>query len=260
MSASNKIWALGESVIATQLNGQFEGKKITGVAKVAITTTAPVPCYIDIATGQWNPCLANDILKGLFKGFAITTAALAGDSIDIQLSGIVSGFTGLTAGLDYYVSDTGAITATPGTYDIYVGIAVSTTEILIEIRKRRASGTVTISATGITTINTGFKVGKVKIDAVIATDGALAFKSNGGYTKKNGNTCIAWARGVVSGSTILGTIVSGKALYIFQEYGQYPVYTSALIDTITNGSFNINATQAGNTPGVVILYWEAEEL
>jgi hypothetical protein len=51
----------------------------------------------------------------------------------VAISGPVSGFTGLTAGSKYYVSNTaGAITTTPGTYSVFVGWALSTTILLFD--------------------------------------------------------------------------------------------------------------------------------
>lgn len=50
----------------------------------------------------------------------------------IHTNGIIDGFSNLTPGSIYYVSDTeGAVSTTPGTLSIKIGRAVSTTEILI---------------------------------------------------------------------------------------------------------------------------------
>lgn len=52
---------------------------------------------------------------------------------EVEFAGIVSGFTGLTIGSKYFISDTaGAIAVTSGTANIPVGIAISATEILIK--------------------------------------------------------------------------------------------------------------------------------
>lgn len=66
-------------------------------------------------------------------GICKTTAAGAAVTIQVAISGPVSGFTGLTAGSKYYVSNTaGAITTTPGTYSVFVGWALSTTILLFD--------------------------------------------------------------------------------------------------------------------------------
>lgn len=74
--------------------------------------------------------------SGLHLGFALATT-LANATLSIQLSGSLSGFTGLTAGSKYYASGTaGAITATAPstpTYQVFVGYALSTTVLLLDL-------------------------------------------------------------------------------------------------------------------------------
>lgn len=54
--------------------------------------------------------------------------------VTVQTDGVIGGFTGLTPGVVYYLQDTpGAIGTSPGTNSVKVGIAVSTTELLIRI-------------------------------------------------------------------------------------------------------------------------------
>jgi len=61
-----------------------------------------------------------------------------GTTCQVRFSGIVDGFTGLTTGAIYYVSDTaGEITATkptdtdPAYFNQVIGVAISTTELLV---------------------------------------------------------------------------------------------------------------------------------
>jgi len=62
-----------------------------------------------------------------------TTAAGAGVTIQIAISGPVSGFAGLTPGAKYYLSNTsGAITTTPGTNSVFVGWALTSTILLFD--------------------------------------------------------------------------------------------------------------------------------
>jgi hypothetical protein len=70
-------------------------------------------------------------------GFA-TAAASAAANVVIQLSGVVSGFSGLTAGAIYYASGTaGAITLTKPLHPFPVGMAISATELMINTGNRR---------------------------------------------------------------------------------------------------------------------------
>lgn len=126
----------GDDALATQYNNlrddilfmrqdeQVAGATINGA-------TLPVACYMDNTDDEWYACDANDQTKLEFQGFAITNGT-DGNNFTIQFHGIVGGFTGLTKGAKYYVSDTGTMTTTIGTYEVYVGIALSATEILID--------------------------------------------------------------------------------------------------------------------------------
>jgi hypothetical protein len=63
-------------------------------------------------------------------GVALATVS-SNATVQIAISGPVSGFTGLTAGSKYYLSNTaGAITTTAGTYSVFIGWALTTTTIL----------------------------------------------------------------------------------------------------------------------------------
>jgi hypothetical protein len=66
-----------------------------------------------------------------FIGFA-KEAGNANDVKKVQVAGVVSGFTGLTAGSVYYLSNTaGAIATSTGAYEKMVGVATSATTLLI---------------------------------------------------------------------------------------------------------------------------------
>lgn len=123
-----------ETLAATEVNklrdigylvSLLRGETINGA-------TTPVPVYISSADGKVYACDGNDQAKLEFQGFVIDSGA-SGAAAQLQMSGIVGGFTGLTAGAAYYVQDAvGTIGTTVGTYGIYVGVAVSTTQILID--------------------------------------------------------------------------------------------------------------------------------
>jgi hypothetical protein len=67
----------------------------------------------------------------LQMGICKTVAATSGITIQVAISGPVSGFSGLTSGAKYYVSNTaGAITTTPGTNSVFVGWALTTAILL----------------------------------------------------------------------------------------------------------------------------------
>jgi len=92
--------------------------------------TLPVAIYIDTSDNEVYACDGNDTDKLQFIGFAISNST-DGNSIEIQCSGIVRGFSGLDEGEKYYVQDDKTIGTSKGTYPIVVGIAISATELLI---------------------------------------------------------------------------------------------------------------------------------
>lgn len=65
-----------------------------------------------------------------FQGFAISDDS--GGTVNVQLDGVVSGFTGLTTGSVYYLQNDGTIGTSPGGTTIIVGFAISATQLKIE--------------------------------------------------------------------------------------------------------------------------------
>jgi len=94
--------------------------------------TLPVPIYQNTTDNEVYACIANDQAKLEFIGFAVSDST-DGAAIDVVLNGIVGGFSALDEGVKYYVQDTsGTIGTAMGTYEILVGIAISSTELLIQ--------------------------------------------------------------------------------------------------------------------------------
>ena len=121
-------FAAGDEMTAAKLNKNIIGGSYNA-GETINGATLPVPVYQDTSDNEFYACDANDTAKLNFVGFAISD----GNPIDIQMNGIVKGFSGLDEGEKYYVQDTaGTIGKTPGTHKIYVGRAISQTELLIE--------------------------------------------------------------------------------------------------------------------------------
>lgn len=81
-----------------------------------------------------------------------TNSVTVGQTVGVMTSGVINGLSGLTAGTEYYAGATGAITATINSSPI--GIAISTTQLLIRIPPRKAIVTLTKSLTEATTTTT----------------------------------------------------------------------------------------------------------
>jgi len=101
---------------ATAVNTLGSGSGISGLARA----TAAGVASMAVSTSGLN------ILIGLSLNAAATL------NIPLQYSGVIGGFTGLTIGAKYYVSNTlGLISTTPGAATLLVGKALSATELLI---------------------------------------------------------------------------------------------------------------------------------
>lgn len=140
--ASGKIPGDNDRSIDT---AQTAGATITGA-------TTPVPVMLLAADAEWYATDANDTARLRFEGFAISDST-DGNPITIQTSGIVAGFTGLTDGAQYYVQNAvGTIGTSVGTYTIPVGVAISTTQLVIIKKPLIVAGSGT-NQTSVTTEN-----------------------------------------------------------------------------------------------------------
>jgi hypothetical protein len=241
-SSTNKFMTQSMSVTA--------GATINGA-------TTPVPVYQDTSTGKYLPCIANDTTKLKFQGFATSTSTDT-NPINVQFDSIVPGFTGLTRGVKYYLADSsGVISATPGTYEVYLGIAVSTTELLIMKGRMRASGVTSFSTSTTSTITTGFKPSKIRIHAIItpAAITFLPFRSDGGWVAPSSNACTYVDFSSGSGNYTAAN-TSAFAWYISKNANN-PDYHRGTITTITDNGFTLSNTKSGSLNDVY-LYWEAE--
>lgn len=224
-------------------NGQVvnAGETINGA-------TLPVPVYQNKTDNEVYACDGNDLTKLKFIGFA-TSNGTNGNPITVQFSGVAAGFSALDEGEKYYLSDTaGAISNAPGTYEVLVGVAISTTELFIQKGKRFASGTTSFSATATSTITTGFRPSRVIVHAVNNIGSADAGISSGGWTIFGGNLCIFVG---IDGTTVGGASNAWKT----------PSSTGAdhagVVDTISDTGFRLNNTKTGG-PADVSLFWTAE--
>lgn len=138
--------------------------------------TLPVPVYQNKTDNELYACDANDNTKYKFIGFAVSNST-DGNPIAFQSHGVVNGFSGLAEGEKYYVQDTaGTIGTTPGTQHILVGVAISTTALLIQKGIHRAAGVYTTahSSDATATLTVGFRPAKVTLHVyILATGGDL---------------------------------------------------------------------------------------
>jgi hypothetical protein len=207
--------------------------------------TTPVPVYQNKTDNELYACDANDTGKLKFIGF-VTSDGSDGNPARFQGAGVVAGFSGLSEGEKYYIQDTaGTLGTTPGTYEVLVGIAVSTTEILIQKGKPRAGGMISQSGTFSSAITTGFRPSVIRLSM---------FTDSGSSNPRVGQA--VYLNGVLSGATMRsdGTISLDSSLILYTGGG---VPRNVTISSVTDTGFTI-AAGSGFDSFNLRLVWEAE--
>lgn len=228
-----------------------KGKSMTAGATIN-GTTLPVPVYQNKTDNEIYACDANDTSAMKFLGFAISNGT-DGTSINVQFSGIVSGFTGLSEGEKYYVQDTvGTIGTSIGTQEILVGVAISETEILIQkgtLRKAGNGGSIG-TASGSLVVTTGFRPSKVKITAKsIPVNSAVA------------SLDLVWVNSAYSGLQVRedagGSVGINNGQLLYNPGGSSSDYITFTITSVTDTGFTVTWTETGSFSGGYFI-WEAE--
>lgn len=205
--------------------------------------------------GRLYKAAANDVTKNIFAGFGITSAASAGNNIALQSSGIVSGFTNLIPGRDYFLQDTaGTIGLVRGTYAVKVGRARTATDLDLGIDIRQTFGTVAASGSG--TVQTiahglGRKPRKVKITLFDVSNSGISGLSVGVYDLTKVNS--AGAGNYPTSSNASGV---NADFIIYKLNGSQPAGYGFLFVDNTNLVIEYSGSLGSNS-GCVLL-WEVE--
>lgn len=214
--------------------------------------TTPVPVFVSSTDGRVYQTNASATGTASFLGFVYSNVT-TGTAVNVQVRGIIGGFSGLTVDSLYFASNTSAnINAVPGTHEIQVGVAVSSTKLMIQKAPRFASGAVTFTATATTTIEIGFRPSKIRIHGVSSNGSAM---SNGGWTHGGGNRAV-WMAQNTGSSNVAGNINASNSWYLPTTEGDTARH-AGLVDTITERSFRLNNTITGSA-NTGLLFWEAE--
>ena len=228
-------------------------KSITAGATIN-GATLPVPVYQNKTDNEFYACDANDTAAMKYLGFAITNGT-DGVSMTVKFTGIVSGFTGLDEGEKYYVQDAvGTIGTSPGTQEILVGIALSTTDLLIQKGRFVTSRLTTFASTTTTAITLGFRPSRVLIQATCASSDGIG-QSFGGWTVNGANDC-SYVSLVPTGDTEDANQSSSLAWRAFRD-GAGSHGNSGSVTTITDTGFTLDNTLTGSG-GTVYLFWTAD--
>ncbi len=214
--------------------------------------TLPVPVYQNATNTLVYPMAGGGTTTQNFVGFAVTNGTANG-SILVQQEGIVSGFTGLSGGNIYYVSNaTGTISTTEGAVPFSIGKAINSTQLAIQRQKRRAHGTVSTVNDLVSTQSIGFKPSIIRAASAMADSGGITGRgvwTNGTYSSVNENGSNA---GNIANPTISS---SGLISQSNTDGGDSWLVTVANVAT-TSFALNINESGAFNE---IFIMWEAEE-
>lgn len=150
----NFTWTGDHTFNGTTTLGTLIGGGVAFAATASTTIAQLDPVYASsTVSGAYYKTQATTTVgttAPVFDGFALTGGS-NGDTIYIQTEGVVSGFSGLTPGSKYYVDEDGNLSTSAQSYaEVYVGKAVSATEILIEKGKEQYVGNESLSNTGST--------------------------------------------------------------------------------------------------------------
>lgn len=158
---------------------QTDNSRTTGEA-IDGSTTPQAVCIV-ASDGLVYKADANVNTKVSTYGFVTTNASIT-TTPAIATRGILAGFTGLTIGATYYVSDTaGSIATTPSTTtSIPVGIAISTTQLSIIIGKKIAYGTITHASAAAGTQDVVTTIGFAP--STIILNVSMSVTGSGGFT------------------------------------------------------------------------------
>lgn len=160
------------STIATStvLGKTFGGNVTTIMTAGQALTGLAIPQPVSLATTTANVFITDGDVASTtnFIGFAVNSVA-ANSNAYVQTEGVVGGFSALTAGSRYYVSDTaGTLSTTVGTFEVYVGTAISTTQILIDHGTTAATQYVGSSAISVSSGTTGYSQPAFARSAIVA--------------------------------------------------------------------------------------------
>lgn len=211
-----------QSQISTS-HGIAEGP-LYGIREIVMTTSHTGGAFDAIERGI-AACV-------ILKNATITTA-------EVHHEGIVNGFTGLTKGAEYRISATAGAIVNTGD-GMKIGTAISTTEILIQRPRMRASGVVSYSG-GTLILPCGFRPSVIR-----ATGGS----NNANYGGMSGT----WINGVYAG------------VYGNNSTALFDVFSDALLKIATAPTFSVTVTVSDtgfslgfSGSGTAYFFWEAEE-
>ena len=154
-------------------------------------STIPKAVYLKESDGKIYKSIATTAAEALYRfiGFVAQGQNVSANStVLVRIRGTVSWPSALTAGADYFVTDTaGGISTTAGTFKFKIGEAISTTTLLIKIGSKTATGVFQATTSETRTITVGFRPTKI---TVFAANEAARNYSQGSWSESYTNRCV----------------------------------------------------------------------
>jgi hypothetical protein len=261
MSDTARSKSAGELLAAEEVNHDLPIEVTVGESFTGATT--PQAAYIKASDSKVWKAVATALGEALdnFVGFIVDTGS-ADATLSLQKDGVVPGFSGLTPGAHYYVSDTaGNISTTPGTITKLIGVAVSATELAITHIKtpRMAQGVgsraANLSGSGVG-VTTNFRPRMVQITANRGggSGGSHKWISIGGWA--NAAQGCSYSNSVndsVGTDATKSILVKGNS-----GGGESTVDVTATI-SVAATSFTINFSATPNDSDTLVYSWFAWE-
>lgn len=254
-------WAAADTLTSTRLKQTGQNVHSCTAGEAINASAAPVAVYLDSAASG-NVKIASSAADSttIVHGFVADAQNVASAAaVFVRFSGVISGFTGLTAGGDYYLSTAGAISTTGGTIQYPIGVAISTTELWIAPTAKISEGQDSrgiASGIGTQTIthNLGTIPQMIKITAMKAVAGAETgdHKTSVGTARGTNESCI-WTTAVDSAADIVGQ-TSGRIIDI--KNATPATVHDAIVSSVTPTTFILDWQTASGT-GTTYFQWEA---
>ena len=251
--------AVRYSMVQTVVSTSIPSGAISGTSGEAITAGQGV--YLKASDGKLWKTDGNlsDEATFRFVGIANTTVGAADLTVAYSPPGhTVTGLSGLTAGAFYYVSDTaGTLATTPGTRFARVGIAVSTTVMLVTMPHYRNNGSQLFTSVTSAVQTCGFYPAKI----------TLAVRSNRvvGATDYAGGSFSVTGAGIdenktgTGGATSPGFQSTAGESWNCVSNNTATVTSAGAVTTKTVTGFTLNETTHVGGDQTQI-YWVAESL
>jgi len=226
-------------------------------------TTTPQAVYISDGTnsrtsGRFYKADANDTtnMAVRFFGFVTANASSVGTSYDVKYGGVVSGFSGLTIGVEYYLSDTaGAIASAPvSSIAVPIGIAISATELAILPQTKTIYATYSHSTSSGETVDTTLSIG-FRARFIIAyaqnADSVTTGKASMGWWHAGLTGGVSHGDADVNTTNAYG-VADDDALLVVADIPSTPAYITYTVNAVAANTVTIRRVSTSSTSSNIV--------